>query len=194
MGKYDQYVFNAQPGYDEKAMREVFSHAIPLKTIVIHCYDSRAAGIPDAVAKHFGEVYPGEVVHNEAGNSVGSTASLFPVVVAGGRAIDALRSITVAQHLFGIQNVVVVHHTNCGGTSYTADGIVDAYKHEHKVDIGNLYDSDSVCITDFEASLAHDVGLIREHLGTPKHADIYGFLYDTDNGALTEVVKDIHKA
>jgi carbonic anhydrase len=194
MGKYDQYVFNAQPTYDEKATREAFSHAIPLKTLVIHCYDSRAVGIPDAVAKYFGEVYPGELVHNETGNSVGSTSTLFPIVVAGGRAIDALRSITVAQHLFGIENVVVVHHTNCGGTSYTVEGIVDAYKHEHGVDISNLYDTASVCISDFEASLQHDVELIRQHPGTPKNAKIYGLLYDTDTSSLTEVVKDLPAA
>jgi carbonic anhydrase len=87
-----------------------------------------------------------------------------------------------------------VHHTNCGGTSFTADGIIGAYVHKHGVSIGNLCDSDSVCITNFEASLAHDVKLIREHLGTPKHAGIYGLRYDADNGSLMDVINDMHKA
>ena len=59
------------------------------------------------------------------------------MIVAGGRAIDALRSITVAQHLFGIQNIVIVHHSYCGATTFTADGIIGAYEHEHHRDISN---------------------------------------------------------
>jgi hypothetical protein len=115
-----------------------------------------------------------------------------PVVIAGGRAVDALRSITVAQHLFGIQKIVVVHHSHCGGTSFTANGIINAYRHEHHVDISHLYERSSICITDYEASLKHDTALVRSHDGTPKHVDIFGYFYDIDTGTLTEVVRDIH--
>ena len=132
MGKFDRYAFSAQPSFDEAATREAFSHAVPLKTLVIYCYDPRAAEIPDAVAKLFGdEVFPGRDHPRRSGNRVASSTTIFPVIVAGGRAIDALRSITVAQHLFGIQNIVVVHHSYCGATSFTADGIIGAYEHEH---------------------------------------------------------------
>jgi carbonic anhydrase len=132
MGKFDRYAFSAQPSFNEAATREAFSRAVPLKTLVIYCYDPRAAEIPDAVAKLFGdEVFPGEIILDGAGNRVASSTTIFPVIVAGGRAIDALRSITVAQHLFGIQNIVAVHHSHCGATSFTADGIIDAYEQEH---------------------------------------------------------------
>jgi carbonic anhydrase len=167
---------------------------VPLRTLVIYCYDPRATEIPDAVAKHFGnEVFPGEIIHDDPGNRVASTTSIFPVVVAGGRAVDALRSITVAQHLFGLQNIVIVHHSHCGATSFTADGIISAYQHEHHVDISNLYERSSMCITDYEASLKHDSALVRSHNGTPKHVDIFGYFYDIDTGALTEVVRDVHR-
>jgi len=112
---------------------------------------------------------------------------------AGGRAVDALRSITVAQHLFGIQNIIVVHHSHCGATSFTADGIIKAYEYEHHVDISNLYDRSNICITDYEASLKHDTALVRSHDGTPKNVDIFGYFYDIDTSALTEVVRDIHR-
>lgn len=103
MGKFDQYAFNASPSFNEAEMRKAFARAVPLKTLVIYCYDPRAVEIPSAVAKLLGdEVFPGEVIRDAAGNRVASTATIFPVVVAGGRAVDALRSITVAQHLFGI--------------------------------------------------------------------------------------------
>jgi len=117
-----------------------------------------------------------------------------PVIVAGGRAVDALRSITVAQHLFGIQNIVVVHHSHCGATSFTADGIIEAYEQEHHLNISNLYPRSSICITDYEASLKHDTALIRSHKGTPRHVNIFGYFYDIDTRTLTEVIQDIHKA
>lgn len=192
MGKFDQYAFSAQPSYNEAAIREAFSHAVPLKTLVIYCYDPRAAEIPNAVAKVLGhEVYPGNVIRDQSGKRVASTATIFPVVVAGGRAADALRSITVAQHLFGIENIVVVHHSHCGATSFTADGIIDAYVHEHGVDISPLYDRANICISDYEQSLKHDTALIRAHDGAPKHANIYGYFFDIDTGQLTEVVADL---
>jgi len=189
MGKFDRYAFSAQPSFDEAKTRKAFSKAVPLKTLVIYCYDPRAAEIPRAIAKLFAdEVFPGEIILDDAGNRVASTSTIFPVVVAGGRAIDALRSITVAQHLFGIQNIVVVHHSHCGATSFSAGGIIDAYEHEHHVDISNLYDQSSICITDYETSLKHDIDLVRSHDGTPKHVNIFGYFYEIDTGALTEVV------
>src|SRR5215469_11084193 len=112
---FDSYTFSKQARFVEPEMRKAFKQAVPLKTIVVHCYDQRAVNIPAAVAKALpGEVYPGEIVRDTQGNKVASTTTIFPVVVAGGRAVDALRSITVAQHLFGIENIVVVHHTYCG--------------------------------------------------------------------------------
>jgi len=191
MSKFDRYAFSASPLFDEAQTREAFSHAGPLKTLVIHCYDPRAAEIPQAVARLLGdEVFPGQVMLDESGNRVASSATMFPVIVAGGRAIDALRSITVAQHLFGIQNIVVVHHSYCGATSFTADGMIEAYKHEYHTDISELYERGSICIEDYEASLKRDTALIRSHAGTPKHVNVFGYFYNIDTGALTEVVKD----
>ena len=191
MSKFDRYAFSASPTYDEAKTRVAFSHAVPLKTLVIYCYDPRAVGIPDAVARLFGdEVYPGQILVDASGNRVASSATIFPIIVAGGRAIDALRSIAVAQHLFGIQNIVVVHHSHCGATTFTANGFVEAFKREHHADISALYDRGSVCIEDYEASLKRDVALIRAHAGTPSHANIFGYFYDIDTGALTEIVND----
>ena len=191
MRNFGQYAFSASPSFNEAETREAFSHAVPLKTLVIYCYDPRAAEIPQAVAELFGdEIFPGEIMLDASGHRVASTTTMFPIVVAGGRAIDALRSITVAQHLFGIQNIVVVHHSHCGATTFTADGIIDAYRHEHQTDISDLYERGSICIEDYQASLKRDTALIRSHAGTPKHVNIFGYFYNIDTGVLSEVVKD----
>lgn len=189
-GRFSEYVFSAMPGYDEPSFRKVFAQAINLRTIVIHCFDPRAAEIPMVIAKHFpDEIYPGENVLDSAGNRVGHTRTLFAVTSAGGRAITGLQSISTMEHLFGFKNVVVVHHSYCGATSFTTDGLLGTFGQEHHVDISREYDRGSVSIGDFEDSLHYDVALIRQSPGVPKSVDVYGFFYNIDTGELIEVVR-----
>ncbi|WP_433519092.1 hypothetical protein ACQP2T_28375 [Nonomuraea sp. CA-143628] len=192
MSNFVEFTFSGQPGYSEPAVREIVTSAIPARTIAIYCFDPRAAGAAQAVADYFGdEVYPGELVLDETGRKIGSTATVFPLIVGGGRAADALRSITVSQHLFGIERVVVVHHSFCGATSFTEEGIIDAWKREQHTDISSEYDWDGIRIADFEQSLNYDVNLIRNSHGTAKHIEIHGLFYNVDSGELTEVVRDV---
>jgi carbonic anhydrase len=189
--EFDRYVFSKQPGFVEPEMRKAFKQAVPLRTVVVYCYDPRAVNIPQAVAKAIpGEVYPGEILRDGSGRKIASTTTIFPVVVAGGRAVDALRSITVAQHLFGIENIVVVHHTYCGATSFTPGGLIAAFRAEQGVDISALYLRDNIAIADYRSSLQQDVRLLRESKGTPKRVNIYGYLFNIDNEALTLVAED----
>jgi carbonic anhydrase len=95
------------------------------------------------------------------------------------------------EHLFGIEKVVVVHHSFCGATSFTADGMIEAFRHEHGVDISSEYDRGSISISDYESSLKYDVDLVRSSPGVPAHVDVYGFFYNIDTGELTEVVRDV---
>lgn len=192
MSNFAEFTFRAQPGYNEAAAREIVTRSIPVRTIAMYCFDPRAAGAAQAVADHFGdEIYPGELLLDATGRKIGSTATVFPLIVGGGRAADALRSITVSQHLFGVERVVVVHHSFCGATSFTAEGITAAWNQEQHTDISSLYDWDGIAIADFEKSLNYDVSLIRNSPGTPKHVEIYGLFYDIDSGELTELVRDV---
>jgi carbonic anhydrase len=190
MGKFAQFAFSAQDSYDEAAVRQAFSQAVPLKTLVICCYDPRAAQVPQLVADRLGDIYPGELIEDGDGHKVASTANVFPVIVAGGRAYDALRSVAVAQHLFGIENVVVVHHSQCGATTFTADGIINAFHAEQHVDISDCFPRQALCISDYEESLKSDVALLRNHPAVPKAASIFGFFYEIDSDELIEVVRD----
>src|SRR5215475_13563094 len=187
----DTYVFSKQPGFVETEIRKAFKQAVPLRTVIVYCYDPRAVNIPHAVAKVIpSEVYPGEIVWDEQGRKVASTTTIFPVVVAGGRTVDALRSITVAQHLFGIENIVVVHHTYCGATSFTPEGLIKAFHAEQGVDLSTVSERGNIAIDDYESSLKRDTRLLRESQGTPKKAKIYGYLFNIDTEALTLIVED----
>jgi carbonic anhydrase len=45
----------------------------------------------------------------------------------------------------------------------------------------------SPAVSDYVALLEHDVHLMRDSAGTPRHADVHGFLYDIDTERPTKV-------
>lgn len=182
---YDKAIISQRPGFNERKVRSDFRKVVPnLKTVVVHCFDPRVTGgIPPAVAKALsGQVYPGEIfefVDDHGTKQIGCDTTIFPVIVAGGRASgSAQRSISVACHLFDIDNVVVVHHTDCGGTHFTPEGFIETFKEEFGQDVTDLWDCDDISIENFTQSLHRDVRSIRNSRGTPKHVNVYGYLYD----------------
>jgi carbonic anhydrase len=191
MSKYSQYEFRTQSWLDQSKF-DGFNWAIPMKTLVIYCFDPRAAEIPQAVARYFGdEVYPGEIIKDEAGNRIGSTRTLFTATNGGGGAQQALMSIAEMDYLFHIQNVVVVHHSFCGTTIYTPDVLIDRFHNHHHADISKLFDRDSLAILDYEKSIKYDIELLRASPAVPKHVKLYGFFYEITSGELTEMIRDI---
>lgn len=163
-----------------------------MKTLVIHCFDPRAADIPQAVATHFGdEVYPGENIIDEAGNRAGHTRTLFGLANGGGRAASALDSIAIMDYLFHFSKIAVVHHSFCGETAYTPEQLIGRFHDHHHADIASLFDPDNLAILDYNESLNHDVALLRNSPAVPKHIEIYGFFYEMNSGTLTEITRDI---
>jgi carbonic anhydrase len=155
------YEFRTQPWFDASQFQG-FDDAIPMKTLVVHCFDPRAADIPNAVAKHLpGEVYPGEDIRDDAGNKVGSTRTLFTLSNGGGRAVDALLAIATLDYLFRLQNVVVVHHSFCGASAFTAEQLTEAFKERYGTDLTEFFDRENLAVSHFDESIKHDVELLR---------------------------------
>ena len=191
MSKFSDYEYRKQPGFDMNTF-EGANQAIPMKTLVIYCFDPRAAEIPQAVAEYFGdEVYPGENILDESGNRVGHTRTLFTETNAGGRAAFALESVAAMDYIFSVQNVVVVHHSFCGTTTLTPELLIEEFHDHYHADITTMFDHDSLAIMDFEMSIKHDIALLRSSPAVPKHIKLYGFFYEISSGKLTEVVRDI---
>jgi carbonic anhydrase len=190
LSKYSEYEYRNQPGFDMNTFEGAYQ-AIPMKTLVIHCFDPRAAKIPQAVADYFGdEVYPGENILDKNGNRVGSTRTLFAETNAGGRAAFALESVAAMDYIFNVQNVVVAHHSFCGTTTLTPELLIEEFRDHHHADISTMFDHDSLAIMDFEKSIKHDIELLRSSPAVPKRVKLYGFFYDISSGKLTEVVRD----
>jgi carbonic anhydrase len=191
MGKFSNYEYRKQPGFDMNSFGGA-NQAVPMKTLVIHCFDPRAAGIPQAVAAYFGdEVYPGEIITDQNGARVGSTRTLFAATNAGGRAAFALESVAAKDYIFDVKNVVVVYHSFCGTTTLTPELMVEEFHDHHHADISTLFDHDSLAIMDFEESLNYGIKLLRSSPAVPKHIKLYGFFYEISSGKLAEVVRDI---
>jgi len=191
MSRFSDYEYRKQPGFNMNTFAGA-NQAIPMKTLVIYCFDPRAAEIPYAVARYFGdEVYPEENILDESGNRVGHTRTLFTDTNAGGRAAFALESVAAMDYIFSVQNVVVVHHSFCGTTTLTPELLIEEFHDHHHADISTMFDRDSLAIMDFEESLHYDIKLLRESPAVPKHVKLYGFFYEISSDKLTEVVRDI---
>ena len=111
-------------------------------------------------------------------------------VTTGARAVDALRSITSLYHLIGLENVVIVQHTFCGTTGFTAEWLIDTHKRETGVDISRQHHHADMSVPDFEQTLRYDVELVRNSPGTPNNLNIFGYIFDIDTGQLTKVIED----
>ncbi|MFJ9346429.1 carbonic anhydrase [Streptomyces sp. NPDC101237] len=188
---FTPYEFRNQPWFDQENFQG-FNEVIPMKTMVVHCFDPRAAEIPEAVAQHFeDEVFPGENVLDEEGNRVGHTRTLFPLTNAGGRAVDALQAVATMDYLFRFKTVAVVHHSFCGATAFGPDQIIDRYRDEHGVDISEAFARESLSIAHFDESVKHDLALLRSHPAVPKETRLFGFFYEINTGELVEIARDV---
>jgi hypothetical protein len=76
-----------------------------MKTLMIHCFDPRAAEIPQVAEYFWDEVYPGENILGEAGSRVGNTRTLFAEANAGGRAASALHLYQCCRVVTGTQTL-----------------------------------------------------------------------------------------
>jgi len=116
---------------------------------------------------------------------------MFTVTNGGGRAASALMTVAEMDLLFHVQNVVVVHHSFCGTSSYMPESAFKKFHENYHADISTLFDQDSLAIPDFETSLKYDLELLRSTPAVPKHVKLYGFFYEINSGKLIEVVSDI---
>ena len=96
---------------------------------------------------------------------------------------DVIRSLVVSQRLLGTQEIILIHHTNCGLQAITEDG----FKHDIEQDCGikpwwaiETFADPYLDVRQSMARLQHSPFIVHKNY-------IRGFVYDVDNGALVEV-------
>jgi carbonic anhydrase len=103
---------------------------------------------------------------------------------AGGRAADALRSLVISQRLLGTQEVLVVHHTDCGMLTFDNPTLRGIVQEQLGVDVS---DTDFLPFSDVEQSVRDDVEIIRSSPLIPNDTPVTGFVYDVKTGQIHEV-------
>ena len=115
---------------------------------------------------------------------------------AGGRASrDAIRSLVISYKMLGTNEWYVIHHTDCGMTSFTNDTMVKNFSNEEekkilKNDIEAMKaakELDWLTFSDPAESLIDDVWTIRNNPMVPGYIPIYGLLFNVKTGRLEEV-------
>jgi len=103
---------------------------------------------------------------------------------AGGRISEALRSLTISQTLLGTEEVVVIHHTDCGMLTFTDEGIRKKLRTERGAN------ADHVAFLPFpelDASVRDDLAAYRASPLVRHDVPVRGFVYDVRTGKLREV-------
>ncbi|HWQ15331.1 MAG TPA: carbonic anhydrase [Roseiflexaceae bacterium] len=107
---------------------------------------------------------------------------------AGGRASqDAIRSLVISQRLLGTNEIVVIHHTDCGMLTFRNADLSARIRAELGVDASGW---DFLPFSDLEASVRDDVAVLRRSPLIPRDIPISGAIYDVRTGRLQEVVRE----
>jgi carbonic anhydrase len=102
---------------------------------------------------------------------------------AGGRAVDALRSLVISQQLLGTREVVVIHHTDCGMLTFTDAQL----KQKLREGLGVETSVDFLPFADLDRSVREDVEAIRQSQLLLDDVPVSGFVYDVKTGRLRQV-------
>jgi carbonic anhydrase len=101
---------------------------------------------------------------------------------------DAINSIVVAQHAFGVDEIAVFHHTDCGMTKVTTQFLRDTVKKANpgREDVAKTVDGmDFHHITNVEESVHADVKFLAENPLVKKGSKITGWVYDVETGKVS---------
>jgi carbonic anhydrase len=97
---------------------------------------------------------------------------------------DVIRSLVVSQRLLGTEEVMVIHHTDCGMTSFTDDELADRLEKE----TGSRPPYEFHAIADVDASVREDVARVKAEPFLVHRDRVRGFVYDVATGRVSEVV------
>jgi len=103
---------------------------------------------------------------------------------AGGVATDdAIRSLVISQRLLGTNEIVLVHHTDCGMLTFTDDELKGQIESDTGIRPHFALESFSSLEDDVKQSIAR----ITASPFIPNKSNVRGFVYDVKSGKLNEV-------
>ena len=96
---------------------------------------------------------------------------------------DALRSLAISQNLLGTEEIILIHHTDCGMLTFTDEEFAAKLEDE----TGQRPEWHAHAFDDLEQNVRDSIELIRSSPFVPRTDKVRGFVYDVETGALREV-------
>ncbi|MDP9401009.1 MAG: carbonic anhydrase [Actinomycetota bacterium] len=96
---------------------------------------------------------------------------------------DEIRSLAISQRLLGTEEIILIHHTDCGMLTFTDDEFRGALLDE----VGMKPEWAPESFTDLEGDLRQSVARIRASPFIPRKESVRGFVYEVETGRLREV-------
>lgn len=99
---------------------------------------------------------------------------------------DVVRSLAISQRRLGTNEIMLIHHTDCGMQKLTDDG----FRAELQQSAGMAPAFAIESFTDVDANVRQSIIRVRRSLFLEHRDRVRGFVYDTDSGQLREVHAD----
>ena len=96
---------------------------------------------------------------------------------------DELRSLAISQRLLGTEEIILIHHTDCGMLTFTDDD----FRAQIHADTGIKPTWAAEAFSDLEEDVRQNIARIKAEPAIPRKNSIRGFVYDVRTGELREV-------
>jgi len=96
---------------------------------------------------------------------------------------DVIRSLAISQRRLGTEEIVLIHHTDCGMQKITDDG----FRAELQEATGIAPSFAIESFGDIDANVRQSIERIKHSRFLPHRDRVRGFVYDVDSGELREV-------
>jgi carbonic anhydrase len=98
---------------------------------------------------------------------------------------DEIRSLAISQHLLGTEEILLIHHTDCGMLTFTDDEF--RRRLEHQTGIKPEWAAET--FSDLEQDVRQSVRRIKASPFIPRKDSVRGFIYEVETGRLREVTE-----
>jgi carbonic anhydrase len=96
---------------------------------------------------------------------------------------DEIRSLAISQRLLGTEEIILIHHTDCGMLTFTEDD----FKRSIQEETGIKPEWAAESFTDLDEDVRQSIARIKASPFIPRKDAIRGFVYEVESGRLREV-------
>ena len=96
---------------------------------------------------------------------------------------DEIRSLAISQRLLGTEEIILIHHTDCGMLTFTDD----EFKRSVQDDVGIKPEWAAEAFSDLDEDVRQSIARIKASPFIPHKDSVRGFVYEVETGRLREV-------